>query len=79
MRIDRRAAGAALAVLLLVALAPLPVGADALDDLLFDLELVPLDGQAPPPLDLERLGDGKRQTLVELKGRPVMLYFWATW
>jgi cytochrome oxidase Cu insertion factor (SCO1/SenC/PrrC family) len=51
----------------------------ALDDLLFDLQLVPLDGQTPPPFELERLGDGKKVTLAEHRGRPVMLYFWATW
>ena len=50
-----------------------------LDDLLFDLQLVPLEGQTPPPFELERLSDGKKVTLAEHRGRPVLLYFWATW
>jgi len=50
-----------------------------LDDLLFDLQLVPLEGQVPPAFELERFGDGKKVSLVEHRGRPVMLYFWATW
>jgi hypothetical protein len=59
---------------------PVPAAADkALDDALFELQLVPLDGQAPPPFSLERLSDGKPVTLAEHRGRPVLLYFWATW
>jgi len=50
-----------------------------LDDLLFDLQLVPLDGQAPAGFELERFGDGKKVTLAEHRGRPVLLYFWASW
>ena len=49
------------------------------DELLLDLQLIPLSGQAPPDFELERLGDGKKVTLAELRGRPVLLYFWATW
>ncbi len=67
-------------VLLLMTGAASPAAADkALDELLFDLQLVPLDGQTPPPFELERLADGKKVSLAELRGRPVMLYFWATW
>jgi cytochrome oxidase Cu insertion factor (SCO1/SenC/PrrC family) len=51
----------------------------ALDDLLFELQLVPLEGQTPPAFELERLSDGKKVTLAEHRGQPVMLYFWATW
>jgi hypothetical protein len=50
-----------------------------LDDLLFDLQLVPLEGQVPPAFELERYSDGKKVSLAEHRGRPVMLYFWATW
>jgi len=50
-----------------------------LDDLLFDLQMIPLEGQAPPGFELERFGDGKKVTLAEHRGRPVMLYFWASW
>jgi cytochrome c biogenesis protein CcmG/thiol:disulfide interchange protein DsbE len=57
-----------------------PAAADkALDDLLFDLQLVPLAGQTPAPFALERLADGKKVSLAEQRGQVVMLYFWATW
>jgi hypothetical protein len=72
----------AFAVLLvtLTALATSPAAADkVLDDLLLDLQLVPMTGQTPPPFELERLGDGTPVSLAEHRGRPVMLYFWATW
>jgi cytochrome oxidase Cu insertion factor (SCO1/SenC/PrrC family) len=54
------------------------VVAGSLDDLLMDLQLVPLDGQAPKPFALESL-DGRRVALADLAGRPALLYFWATW
>ena len=54
------------------------VVAGSLDDLLMDLQLVPLDGQAPRPFALESL-DGKRVALADLAGKPALLYFWATW
>ena len=76
-------AGKALAAgLLVIALlaAPGPVGAEAadLEDLLFDLQLIPLLGQDPPPFTLESL-DGKKVSLADYRGKPVFLYFWATW
>ena len=52
--------------------------AGSLDDLLMDLQIVPLDGRAPKPFTLERL-DGTRVALTDLAGRPALLYFWATW
>ena len=52
--------------------------AGSLDDLLMDLQLVPLEGQAPKPFALESL-DGRRVALADLAGRPALLYFWATW
>jgi len=70
----------ALLLATLTAVAAPAVAADkALDDLMFDLQLVPQSGQVPPPFELERLGDGKKVTLAEHRGRPVLLYFWATW
>lgn len=54
------------------------VVAGSLDDLLMDLQLVPLDGQTPRPFALESL-DGKRVALADLAGKPALLYFWATW
>ena len=38
----------------------------------------PLYGQAAPEIDLETL-DGERVTLSSLRGRPVLVNFWATW
>ncbi|MGH7279158.1 MAG: peroxiredoxin family protein [Candidatus Rokuibacteriota bacterium] len=53
-------------------------GTDALDDLLFDLQLIPLEGRTPPPFTLPTV-DGRRVSLADFGGRPVLLYFWATW
>jgi len=50
-----------------------------LDDLLFELQLIPMAGQTPAPFELEKLSDGTKVTLAELRGRPVLLYFWASW
>jgi AhpC/TSA family len=70
----------AVVLVALTALAASPAAADKiLDDLLLDLQLVPMTGQTPPPFELERLGDGTQVSLAEHRGRPVMLYFWATW
>jgi cytochrome oxidase Cu insertion factor (SCO1/SenC/PrrC family) len=54
------------------------VVAGSLDDLLMDLQLVPLDGRPAKPFALESL-DGRRVALADLAGRPALLYFWATW
>jgi cytochrome oxidase Cu insertion factor (SCO1/SenC/PrrC family) len=72
-----------IALLLVVLVAgptgPAVVAADkAFEDALFDLQLIPLEG-VPAPFSLERLADGKKVSLAEHKGRPLMLYFWATW
>jgi hypothetical protein len=70
--------GLALVLLALGSLAA-PAAADkALEEALFELQLVPLQG-VPPAFALERLADGKKVSLAEHRGRPVMLYFWATW
>jgi hypothetical protein len=70
---------ALLILVLCLSTSPVRAADKVLDDLLFDLQLVPLEGQTPPPFELERLGDGKKVTLAEHRGRPVFLYFWATW
>jgi hypothetical protein len=70
---------ALLILVLCLSISPAMAADKVLDDLLFELQLVPLEGQTPPPFELERLGDGKKVTLAEHRGRPVFLYFWATW
>ena len=61
--------------------APVP-GASAqakgLDDLLMDVNIAPLDPQAPPPLSVTTL-EGVRVSLADIKNQPVIVYFWATW
>lgn len=73
-RAARSVVGAVLALLLAVT----PVAADSVDDLLFDLQMIPLDGQAAHEFTLPGL-DGRPVALSELKGQVVLLYFWATW
>ena len=65
---------------LLVACLAFSAGAQAadLEDLLFDLRLIPLDGETPPAFTLESL-DGKKVSLGDYRGKPVFLYFWASW
>lgn len=50
---------------------------ERVEDLMMDLQIIPLDGPAPA-LALEGL-DGRRVTLADLAGRPALIYFWATW
>ena len=38
----------------------------------------PLSGKPAPEIDLETF-DGERMTLSSLRGRPVLINFWATW
>lgn len=49
-----------------------------LEDLLLDLQVVPLDGEPPPTFALDDL-KGKKISLSDFRGRVVLLYFWATW
>ena len=80
----RRATAALLVGALVVGLAastpaqPRGRNADALEELLFDLYLVPLEGKAPPPLALKTL-DGREVSLAALRGRLVLVYYWASW
>lgn len=68
-----------LSVLLVTLVAAGVAQAASLEDAVVALPLTPLWGTPPPPLALERLADGKQVGLAELKGRPVLVYFWATW
>ena len=54
-------------------------GGAPLDELVAALNLIPLHGAPAEPLALERLADGKVVALPSLRGRPVLVYFWATW
>ena len=81
MRTSGRSARWALVLgALLVACLAFSAGARAadLEDLLFDLQLIPLGGEAPPAFTLESL-DGKKVSLSDYRGTPVFLYFWASW
>ncbi|HEV8643317.1 MAG TPA: hypothetical protein VGV13_19740 [Methylomirabilota bacterium] len=51
---------------------------DSVHDLMMDLLITPLDGPPAKPFALESLAGG-RVALSDLKGRPALLYFWATW
>ena len=69
-------AAALLAVALLGAASS--VVADPVDDLLFDLQLVPLEGRTPREFTLPDLA-GKFVSLAQFRDSVVMLYFWASW
>lgn len=66
-----------------LAAAAVPAGparaAAGLEEALADLGMVPMNGRTPPAFALERLDGGRRATLAEQRGRPVLLYFWASW
>ena len=47
-------------------------------ELLTALRLLPLDGQTPGLFTVETL-HGAKLALADLHGRPVLLYFWASW
>lgn len=59
--------------------AVVPAAGATLDELAGALNLMPLHGAEPRALVLERLADGKTVALASLQGRPVLVYFWATW
>jgi cytochrome c biogenesis protein CcmG/thiol:disulfide interchange protein DsbE len=58
-------------------LAPSSLAAD-LDTLLRDFRATPIGLKPAPAFTLKTL-DGKTATLADQRGRPVLLYFWATW
>ena len=76
MKATRLAPIVTLALLALTSVAVPALAAQELEDLLWDLQIVPLD-EPPPPFTLEALAGGRR-SLAEFRGRPVMLYFWES-
>ncbi len=72
----RLAFAVALALLTVWSVAVPALSAQELEDLLWDLQIVPLD-EPSLPFTLEAL-DGGRRSLAEFLGRPVMLYFWES-
>jgi len=58
-------------------LAPSSLAAD-LDTLLKDFRATPIGLKPAPAFSLKTL-DGKTATLADQRGRPALLYFWATW
>ena len=58
-------------------LAPSSLAAD-LDTLLKDFRATPIGLKTAPAFSLKTV-DGKAATLADQRGRPVLLYFWATW
>jgi hypothetical protein len=77
----RARAGFVAVVAFLLLAGALPAHAEGIRrELLDGLRLTPPAAPAPPPpLALKRLDNGRTLTLGELRGRPVLLYFWATW
>jgi hypothetical protein len=49
----------------------------SLEDVLWDLQIVPLDPEPAAPLSLPATG-GDRVSLADLRGRVVVLYFWIS-
>ena len=52
--------------------------ADDLDALMQELRVTPTGLKPAPALSLKTL-EGKAMALADHRGRPVLLYFWATW
>jgi peroxiredoxin len=80
-RVRARAIRLGLAPLLVVGLtlaAPTGAVADDLDHLLRALRLIPIAGERPAAFVLPMVNGGKLG-LADLRGRVILVYFWATW
>jgi cytochrome oxidase Cu insertion factor (SCO1/SenC/PrrC family) len=65
-------------LLAVLILAPSAVANARIDALLAGLQIVPLEPTRPPAFSGRDL-TGAPITLAQFRGRPVLLYFWATW
>ena len=52
--------------------------ASALVDRMMDFNIAPFEPSTPPALVATTL-DGARVTLADVRGKAVLIYFWATW
>lgn len=68
----------ALAASVLLAAAPAAPAA-SLEELIVGLQGTPIPRRPPPPLSLARLAGGQPFALADLRGRPALVYFWASW
>jgi cytochrome oxidase Cu insertion factor (SCO1/SenC/PrrC family) len=78
---QRTASSGRIAVALLLAglaLAPATAADRAVVEKLEAAGVTPIDGPPPALFTLPDL-TGKTVSLAELRGRPALLYFWATW
>lgn len=76
--VPRRPAAAFVLVAILLLSVPAALAGTDVEDLLWDLQIVPLDGRDAPAFTLENLAHSK-VSLADFRGKPVLLYFWATW
>ena len=67
-----------LIALVLAFAGPSTAAANALEDRMMDLNIAPLEPATPPALVATTL-DGARVTLADVRGKAVLIYFWATW
>lgn len=65
-------------LLLAFLFATTPLANEELEERLWDLYIVPLDSEMAPAFTLASLA-GKQVSLSDFRGKPVLLYFWATW
>jgi cytochrome oxidase Cu insertion factor (SCO1/SenC/PrrC family) len=65
-------------LLLSLLLAATPAAGEDLEERLWDLHMVPLDAEPAPAFTLAS-PTGERVSLSDLRGRVVLLYFWALW
>lgn len=76
--VPRRPAAAFVLVAIALLSVPAALAGVEIEDLLWDLQIVPMDGRDAPAFTLENLARSK-VALADFRGKPVLLYFWATW